>query len=138
MKTDLQKSKVYSWETENIAPYDTNTVPFCQIESIVKYIWHSEGLSNPPLVEKISKNCKKAGDATRTIVRFRETTYTWIILHELAHAMASLVTGETNCHGALFMGLYIKMVKRYLNLDVLESAIEKGLRVKEDAIPCFI
>lgn len=141
MKRDLQKNAVYAWERQNVMPFDRNVVPFEQIESIVKYVWASEKLSFPPLVEKLPSQARKGGDGCRTKVRFQGATYTFIILHELAHALTGICTGETNKHGALFMGMYCQLLNRYLNLDfdkLVQSAKEAGLKVKPDAKPVFL
>jgi hypothetical protein len=141
MKRDRQRSAVYSWETANIAPHDRTIVPFAQIKVIVDHVWKDMGLEYPPLVEPLPKQDKSSGDASREVVRFRETTYTWIILHELAHSMTSIADGPSNKHGALFMGIYLRMAARYLGLDhavLVKSARDYGLRVTEDAVPVFL
>lgn len=138
---DFQRSAVYAWETEFVSPRDTTPVEFANIQPIVNWIWQSEGLKYPPFVERLPKQKRKAGDATRTCVRFQEKTYTWIILHELAHALSSNVDDETNMHGALFLGLFIQLLSRYLHIPISElaaSAESKGLKFKLDARPAFL
>lgn len=138
MKRDSQRSKVYAWESANIAIHDRNVVTFDQIEPIVRFVWSNEGLQFPPLVEKINGN--KAGDATRLCVRFQKRTYTWIILHELSHSMCATADGYSNKHGSLFLGLYLRLCSKYLglNLDNLkQSAKDFGLEVSENAVPLY-
>ena len=123
-----------------MAPCDKQVVPFCQIQSIVNYVWKQEGLLFPPMVDKMPKQNHNGGDATRTMVRFREQTFTWLILHELAHSMSSTVDNKSNRHGALFMGIYIQLLSRYLVMsfnDLATSAEASGLHVKLDANPVF-
>lgn len=138
---DRQRSSVYDWERIHVAPKDLNIVPFNSIQLIVNWIWEQEGLKYPPIVEEMPKQKHALGDALRTKVRFRETTYTWIILHELSHAMTSTVEDVSNGHGALFMGVYIQLLSRYLKLpfgELANSAEANGLRVKLDAKPVFL
>jgi hypothetical protein len=133
MKIDKQKSLVYRWEQAEIAPKDTTKLFFFQVEPIVKWIWKQEGLQYPPLVEGLPKNCRKfCADATRLKVRFADITYTWIILHELAHSMIDQPNGLSNQHGSLFVEKYCQLLSRYLLLDydsLVKSAREFGLRV---------
>ena len=141
MKRDRQKSKVYAWEDKYIAPFDKSNVPFDNIDGIVKYIWEQEGLKYPPEVKKIDVRKHALGTGCRTAVRFQENTPTWLILHELAHAMTSTVYNESNRHGALFLGIYIQLASRYLKLDftaLVDSAIACGLRVDAEARPVFL
>ena len=141
MKRDKQKSAVYDWESREVAPHDKNPVPFAQIDSIVRHVWASEGLMYPPLVEKMPTRNKLAGDGCRTMLRFQSPTYTWIVLHEISHALTAECDGRTNKHGALFMGMYCQLLQRYLHLNIAElaeTAQQAGLRVKLDATPVFI
>ena len=141
MKRDLQRQRVYDWENTNIAHHDRTRIPFEQIKIIVDYVWANEGLQFPPMVVPIPTQNHNEGDSTRIIVRFKETTYTWIILHELAHALSAQADGRNNAHGALFMGLYCQLLSKYLKMDfdtLVKSARDFGLRVKADAIPVFL
>jgi hypothetical protein len=141
MNRDSQRSAVYSWENLNVAPHDRTVVPFAQIEAIVRYVWEREGLEYPPQVLPLPRQKHKGGDATRTTVRFGKSTYTWIILHELAHSMTSTVDSRSNVHGALFMGIYCKLLTRYLNIDLdmlMKTAEAANLQVQLEAIPVFL
>jgi hypothetical protein len=134
---DTQKNKVYKWESITVAPKDKTRVPFEQIQSIVDYVWKQEGLEYPPQVmQKLHKKTYSAS-ANRLHIKFGEKTYTWLILHEIAHSITSDCSGLSNMHGALFMGIYLKLLKKYLHLDLLESAERFGLQIKEDAEPVF-
>lgn len=139
---DLQRAKVYLWERINVAPYDKNVVSFMLIPQIVNFVWEQEGLRFPPRVERLPKQVRRfCGDATRLCVRFGEETYTWIILHELAHSCTSTVEQMSNGHGSLFMGIYIQMLSRYLKLsynELVESAERQGLHVELSARPVFL
>ncbi|MCK9462630.1 MAG: hypothetical protein M0R80_23675 [Proteobacteria bacterium] len=135
---DPQQNRVYAWERWAVAPHDITEVLFEAIQPIVNHIWAERGLEFPPQVMPMFKKKTKKADATRIAVRFGEKTYTWIILHELAHSMTSTCDGRSNHHGALFMGIYLQLLQKYLNLDLVESAKQAGLRLREDAIPVFL
>jgi hypothetical protein len=139
---DRQKSKTYRWEVSVVAPHDITPVPFDQIEMIVKHVWEQEGLEYPPLVKRLNKKCRKGSAcAKRTKLKFHSETYTWIILHEMAHAMTMLSSGESNGHGSLFMGIFCQLLSRYLGfnfVDLVKTAQDAGLRVKPDASPVFL
>ncbi len=133
---DLQAKKAYVWEDRIIIQ---DRVQFANVKSIVDYVWLGEGLSHPPLVELLPTNCtKKCGDATRLVVRFKPVTSTWIILHEVAHAMTTLPDGNGNYHGSLWLGVYIKLLNKYLNIPLetlASSAMLAGLKFNLDAVP---
>lgn len=141
IKSDKQRFVVYDWEREFISHRDTTIVPFNQIKTIVDYVWKMEGLNYPPLVERLHKNSKYGGDATRTKVRFQETTYTWIILHELSHSMATDVLEGSNLHGSLFLGIYMQLLNRYMGIPLgylYDTATARGLVFKKDVRPVFL
>jgi hypothetical protein len=136
---DRQQQLVYDWENRIVAPLDKTIVSFDNIKQIVNYVWQDEGLEYPPLVERLPPQTRrKCGDATRTKIRFQEATNTWIILHELAHAMSATHDHRSNLHGALFMGLYLRLLQRYLKVDLIDSVIASGIVVTKDAKPVFV
>jgi hypothetical protein len=136
---DRQKQLVYDWENGVVSPLDKTKVNFDNIKTLVDYVWQNEGLEYPPLVEKLPPQTKRiCGDATRTKIRFGDTTYTWIILHELAHAMSATHDCKSNLHGALFMGLYLRLLLNYLCVGLIDSAIASGIVITVDAKPVFL
>ncbi len=141
---DRQRSKVYRWERQVVAPHDLTLVPFNQIEMIVKHVWEQEGLKYPPLVQQFPRKRKRkrtTADSSRTKLRFHSHTHTWVILHEIAHSMTSLHDGKSNWHGALFLGVYCQLLSRYMNfnfLDLINTAQDAGLRVNPEARPIFL
>jgi len=146
MNIDRQRSAVYQWENIHVAPHDTTIIPFDNIKAIVDWLWQQEGLKFPPLVEPMPKQKHALGDATRTIIRFKPTSYTWIVLHEVSHSMTASATIDHrysigNKHGSLFMGVYIQLLSRYLKLPfgaLAASAEANGLHFKLDARPIFL
>ena len=138
---DLQQSKVYKWEQDHIAPHDKGVVTFPNIASIVNYIWENEKLKYPPLVSPIPSRLAAVADANRTELRFRKSTNTWIILHELAHAMTTLCNDRSNYHGALFLGVYCNLVSKYMKVNketLVSSVIKSGLEIEPNTIPVFV
>jgi hypothetical protein len=115
---DTQQDKLYAWERRFIAPKDINPIDITIVKGIVNYVWLQEGLKYPPLVGLLSEKAKHDGEGDRLEVNFKRRTYTWIVLHELAHSMTSLHDGKTNGHGAYYVGMYAQLLSRYMNIDL--------------------
>jgi hypothetical protein len=80
-------------------------------------------------------------DANRLTIRLPDTSPSWWLLHELAHAMTSTYDGWSDGHGAKFMGLYAQLLTRYLRIPtdvLLESLLTAGIEVDMQAEPVFI
>lgn len=126
---DYQRQAVYNWENRVVA------LPVAR--AIVAYVWAREGLKNPPKVSELPRQCSvKAGDGRREEVRFPSETKTWIVLHELAHAMA-----PSDLHGPVYVGIYIQLLSRYMNMSVSElaqSAEKAGVEFDLLAKPEFL
>ena len=109
---------------------------------MVEAIWADMGLQFPPEVEKLpSQSSATLASATRLSIFLPAQIPSWCLLHELGHAMTSDVDGSSDGHGPIFMGVYLKLIARYLRLDpdrLLESAAVDGIVVKSDAYPIFI
>jgi hypothetical protein len=43
------------------------------------------------------------------------------VLHELAHAMTSHADGRPDGHGLIFMGVYVRLIARYLSTITLNA-----------------
>jgi hypothetical protein len=60
-----------------------------------------------------------------------DQTPSWCVLHELAHAMTSHADGRPDGHGLIFMGVYVRLIARYLPLDpqmLMDSLQDAGSR----------
>jgi hypothetical protein len=115
---EYQQSRVYSWEETFISPKDSTTVPFENVEPLVHYIWETLGYQFPPAVRPLSKKATISGNGCRTEVRFQPETKTWLILHELAHALtwesdASVIISP---HGKEFCGCYAYLLEKFLGI----------------------
>jgi hypothetical protein len=78
--------------------------------------------------------------ATRLAVEAPATLPSWVLLHELAHAMTSTAEGENDGHGANFVGLYVRLLVRYARLPepmLAETLAEAGISWNRDARPAF-
>jgi hypothetical protein len=96
------------------------------------------GLRYPPKVEPLSKQATHTiGSADGLSIFLGERTPSSCLLHELAHDMTS--TDEvSDGHSSQFMGVYLKLLARYLRLDLRElvkSAANDGLAVDLEAGP---
>jgi hypothetical protein len=109
---------------------------------MVDAIWTETGLKYPPAVEPLpSQSSATLASATRLSVFLPAKIPSWCLLHEIAHAMTSDIDGSSDGHGPIFMGVYLKLISRYLRLDpdrLLESAAGEGIAVTSDARPTFI
>ena len=139
---DSQRGRVYAWENRIIAPCDSTFVDYARAQSMVDAIWTETGLKYPPAVEQLpSQSSATLASATRLSIFLPAQIPSWCLLHELAHAMTSDVDGSSDGHGPIFMGVYLKLLSRYLRLDpdrLLESAADDGIAVARDATPIFV
>ncbi len=139
---DSQRGRVYAWENRIIAPHDSTFVDYARAQSMVDAIWTETGLKYPPAVEPLpSQSSATLASATRLSIFLPTQIPSWCLLHEIAHAMTSDVDGSSDGHGPIFMGVYLKLIARYLRLDpdrLLESAEVNGITVASDVSPTFV
>ncbi|WP_043834154.1 hypothetical protein [Muricoccus aerilatus] len=139
---DRQRARVYAWEDRVVAPHAPDPIPFSVAQAMVDAIWAEMGLRWPPKVERLPAQASvRQADATRLRLRLPEALPSWILLHELAHAMTSTAEGDTDGHGPRFMGLYLQLLERYLRLPsatLLPSLQEAGIKVDLSARPVFL
>ena len=103
---DHQRGRVYAWEERFVAPCDSSSIAFAQAQGMVDAIWTDMGLRFPPKVVRLPRQARATvADATRLVIRLSDTTSSWCLLHELAHAMSSTHEGGSDGHGPRFMGL---------------------------------
>jgi hypothetical protein len=139
---DHQRSRVYAWEESFVACRDSSSVAFAQAQGVVDAIWADMALRYPPKVIRLPSQARTTvADATRLLIRLADTTASWCLLHELAHAMSTTHEGESDGHGLKFMGLYAQMLIRYLRVppDVLGKSLhDANIEVDMDARPVFV
>ena len=139
---DRQRSKVYAWEERFVAPRDPSSIAFAQAQGMVDAIWAEMGLRFPPKVEPLPRQARSmVADANRLSIRLADTSPSWWLLHELAHAMTSTHDGRSDGHGPKFMGLYARLLMRYLRVprgELLKLLHTAGIGIDEQAEPFFI
>jgi len=121
-----QRARVYAWEEHFIAPRDQTSIAFAQAQAMVDAIWADMRLRFPPKIERLPRQARcTVADATRLSIRLPQSIPSWLLLHELAHALSSTHEGRSDAHGPVFMGLYAQMLVRYLRVpvDVLAQSL---------------
>jgi len=103
---DCQRARVYAREEQLIAPRDQTAVAFAQAQAMGDTMWADLGLCVPPKVEHLPQQARcTVADATRLSIRLPQSSPSWLLLHELAHALSSTHDGVSDGHGRVFMGL---------------------------------
>jgi hypothetical protein len=125
-----------------VAPRDPTVISLQAAQGVVDAIWADMGLRYPPEVEQLPRQATAThANATRLSIFLPERTPSWCLLHELAHAMTSTADGRSDGHGPAFMGLYVKLLVRYLRCDeanLLASLTGAGIAIARDARPAFV
>lgn len=140
-RPDRQRARVYAWEDAVVTVADDSVVPFPLAQGMVDAIWSELGLRFPPKVEQLPRQSRRLkGDGSRLRLRLPDLIPSWLLLHEVAHALTSSVDGESDGHGPAFMGLYVHLLERYLRFPsatMIESAREAGIAIDPEARPIF-
>ncbi len=125
-----------------VAPHDPTDLRFAAAQGMVDAIWSDMGLRYPPAVIPLPRQATAMlASASRLLVVLPDRTPSWCLLHELAHAMTSTAEGQSDGHGSRFMGVYVRLLVRYLRLDpaeLIRSAGAAGIAVAADAQPVFL
>jgi hypothetical protein len=139
---DRQRGKVYAWEERVVAAYAPDPIEFAQAQGMVDAIWADMGLRFPPKVEPLPRQARATlANADRLTIRLAGSFPSWWLLHEIAHAMTSTHDGRSDGHGPEFMGLYARLLTRYLRIPLdtlLTSARDAGIEVDMQAQPFFV
>ena len=139
---DRQRTKVYTWEERFVAPLDPSSIAFAQAQGMVDTIWAEMGLRFPPKVEPLPRQARSTvADANRLTIRLADVSPSWWLLHELAHAMSTTHDGQSDGHGAVFMGLYARLLVRYLRVPInalITSLKADGIAAEMQAEPIFV
>lgn len=139
---DGQRSRVYNWENLVVGRRDPTSLPYPAAQAMVDAIWSDMGLRYPPAVEPLPRHAKATiASANRLSIFLPERTPSWCLLHEVAHAMTTSSEGRSDGHGAVFMGIYAKLLARYLQLDPIQlnrTLHDAGIAVAIEARPVFL
>jgi len=136
---DRHARKLYVWEDAVVAPHDRAKVPFAQLQALVDHVWAGEGRRWPPRVRPLPKQARgTVARATRTAIEAPPELPSWVLLHEIAHALTADVDGNHAGHGPDFVSVYLRLLTRYARLDRarLEASLaEAGIPWAKDAAP---
>jgi hypothetical protein len=109
---------------------------------MVNAIWSDMDLRYPPAVTPLSRQATATvARADRLSISLADYTPSWCPLHELAHAMTSHADGRSDGHGPIFVGIYVRLIERYLRLDLqmlVDSLQAAGFEIACDARPVFV
>jgi hypothetical protein len=109
---------------------------------MVDAIWSEMDLRYPPAVERLPRHATATlASADRLSLCLPAQTPSWCLLHEIAHAMSTTDDGCSDGHGPVFMGLYVRLLVRYLRLDeawLLASLRDSAIAIERDARPVFL
>lgn len=134
--------RLYAWEDAEVAPRDRSRVPFAQAQALVDHVWAGEGLRFPPRVRPLPRQARRTvARATRTAIEAPEELPSWVLLHELAHALTSTAEEESDGHGARFVGMYLHLLVRYARMDraaLARSLACAGIAFDPDPRPTFL
>lgn len=123
---------LYAWEDREVAPRDTAAVPFARLQALVDHVWAAEGLRFPPRVRPLPRQARgTVARASRLAIEAPPALPSWVLLHELAHAMTSTAEGASAGHGPVFVGMYLGLLARHARMD--PEALAASLRA--DGIP---
>jgi hypothetical protein len=134
--------RLYAWEDAEVAPRDRSRVPFAQLQALVDHVWAAEGLRFPPRVRPLPRQARgTVARATRLAIEAPPELPSWVLLHELAHAMTATAEGANAGHGPLFVGLYLRLLVRHARLpeDALTASLAAaGVPFDPAARPVFL
>jgi len=138
---DYQQARVYAWEAEAVEPFGQAPLPYAAAQGMVDAIWAEIGLRWPPKVEPLPRQARRLlGSGSRLALRLPDPVPAYLLLHELAHALSSTADDETDGHGPRFVGLYLRLLTRYLRLPeeaLLRSLAAHRIDVAREAAPAF-
>ncbi len=132
-------ARLYAWEDAVVAPRDTAPVPFARLQSLVDHVWAAEGRRWPPRVRPLTRRARATvARATRTAIEAPAELPSWILLHEIAHALTTDAEGDGAGHGPDFVAAYLRLLVRHARLDraMLERSLaEAGIAWTREAPP---
>jgi hypothetical protein len=109
---------------------------------MVDAIWSDTDPRYPPAVERLSRRATTTvASANRLAICLPDRTPAWCLLREIAHALSMTHDGRSDGHGPVFMGLYVRLLVRYLRLDepsLLASLRDAGISIAREARPVFL
>lgn len=125
-RSDAAARRLYEWEDRVVAPRDRSRVPFAQLQALVDHVWAEEGRRWPPRVRPLPRQARGTiARATRTAIEAPAELPSWVLLHELAHALTTDIDGVGAGHGPDFVAAYLRLLVRHVRLDraMLEATL---------------
>lgn len=138
---DRAARRVYAWEDAHVAPHDRSEVPFARMQSLVDHVWAGEGLRWPPRLRHRKPSGATIATGSRLVINAPDTLPSWVLLHEVAHAMTADIDGNHAGHGPDFVGVYVGLLVRYCRMDrarLATSLAAAGIGWNPEAKPRFI
>ncbi len=126
---DAAADRLYAWEDQVVAPQDRSRVPFAQLQALVDHVWAGEGLKWPPRVRPLAHQARATvARASRLAIEAPAELPSWVLLHEIAHALTSDIDGRSAGHGPDFVGTYLRLLVRYSKMDqlLLETTLRQA------------
>ncbi|WP_237217613.1 SprT-like domain-containing protein [Falsiroseomonas oryziterrae] len=126
---DRQAARLYAWEDAVVAPRDRSRVPFARLQALVDHVWAEEGRRWPPRIRPLPKQARRTvARATRTAIECPPELPSWVLLHEVAHALTADVDGVHAGHGPDFVAAYLRLLERHARLDraLLEATLAEA------------
>ena len=137
-----EANRLYAWEDRAVAPRDRSRVPFARLQSLVDHVWAAEGLRFPPRVRPLPAQARATvARATRLSIEAPPELPSWVLLHELAHAMTSTAEGHNDGHGPRFVGLYLRLLVEHARMpeeELARSLRAAGIAFDPGARPVFL
>lgn len=141
-RTDAAARKLYAWEDAVVAPRDRSLVAFARLQSLVDHVWAAEGLRWPPRVRPLPRQARATlARGSRLAIEAPAALPSWVLLHELAHAMTSTAEGCHQGHGPAFVGVYVRLLARHagMPLEALAASLAAaGIDCDLGAGPAFM
>ncbi|WP_198375029.1 hypothetical protein [Neoroseomonas rubea] len=139
--TSARDRRLYAWENRVVAPLDRSVVPFERMQAIVDHVWAAEGLKWPPRVRPRRASRATLATGSRLAIEAPARLPSWVLLHEIAHALTSTAEGAGDGHGPDFVGTYVRLLVRHCRLDgemLARTLAADGIRWNPDARPAFL
>lgn len=121
--------RLYAWEDAVVAPRDRSLVPFARLQALVDHVWAAEGRHFPPRVRPLPRQARRTvARASRIAIEAPPELPSWVLLHELAHALVADVDGNGLDHGPDFVAAYLGLLVRHARLDraLLEATLREA------------
>lgn len=139
--TRARDERLYAWENRVVAPLDRSVVPFERMQAIVDHVWAAEGLRWPPRMRPRKATRATLATGSRLAIEAPQSLPSWILLHEIAHAMTSTADGRGAGHGPDFVGIYVRLLVRHCRLDrvmLADTLAKDGIMWNPEATPAFL